>query len=94
MLYWNKQPRFYFQYYWYDDTPYDLSKYTRDGNHNNGSCYNPGYRGGSAGFMANGMPSGWDDDLPKDRETKRYVNRRRRNWDKKLIKEQLEDFDK
>jgi hypothetical protein len=44
--------------------------------------------------MANGMPSGWDDDLPKDRETKRYVNRRRRNWDKKLIKEQLEDFDK
>lgn len=53
-----------------------------------------GYRGGSNGFKANGAPTGWDDDFARVRSSRRIANGRRRQWDKAVIRQGLdEDLD-
>ena len=62
-------------------------EYARDGK-KGGFFVSSGYRSGSNGFNKSGNPTGWDDDLPRDRQTRKYVNTRRRAWDKKITREQ------
>jgi len=77
----------------YRDVDHYIAKIRAELRTDKGACWHKSCRSGMSGFLPSGLPSGWKDDYASSRFWKRLVNKRRRNWDKEIIKYELDNLD-